>query len=107
MHYIKIIFLKSHIVTFFTFILLGYLVIPTIASLIGDSKEITIYFDLNEEEENKEEANKDFEIKIDASENKNAQAENKYEKKDRSIFSCHRYSSKYLEVNTPPPKVLS
>ena len=76
-------------------------------SLVGDSNEIAVILDINEEEEKKEEAKKDFEIKINASENKSMSSEYKYLKKDETILSFDRYSSKHSEVNTPPPKVVS
>ncbi len=98
--------MKSLIVSFFTAVLLGYLMLPSIISLIDEGKEVAIYIDLNEEEENKEEATKDFEIKINTSENLLALSENIYLKKDKTIFSFNIYTSKHLEVNTPPPKEL-
>lgn len=76
-------------------------------SLVGDSNEIAVIIDINEEEEKKEEAKKDFELKINASENKNISSEYNYLKKDEAILSSDKYSSKHSEVNTPPPKVLS
>ncbi|MBU3011582.1 hypothetical protein KO506_09210 [Polaribacter vadi] len=98
--------MKSLIVCFFTAILLGYLIAPSLISLIDDSKEVAIFIDLNEEEENKEEATKDFEIKINTFENKPTFSEKIYLKRSKTIVSFHKYASKYLEVNTPPPKQL-
>lgn len=80
--------------------------LPSIISLINDVNEVAIYIDLNEEEENKEEAAKDFEIKINTSENHSMFSENIYLKKSITIFSFNIYTSKHLEVNTPPPKEL-
>lgn len=80
--------------------------LPSIISLIDDGNEVAIYIDLNEEEENKEEAAKDFEIKINTSENYSTLSENIYLKKGITIFSFNIYTSKHLEVNTPPPKEL-
>lgn len=99
--------MKSFIVSFFTFILLGYIVLPSIISLVGNSNEIAVIIDINEEEEKKEETKKDFEIKINTSDNKSMSSEYKFLKKDQTILSFDRYSSKHSEVNTPPPKVVS
>ncbi|APZ45869.1 hypothetical protein BW723_05975 [Polaribacter reichenbachii] len=98
--------MKSFIVSFFTAVLLGYLILPSLISLIDDGKEVAIYIDLNEEEENKEEATKDFEIKINTLENKPSFSEKIYLKRKKTNVSFHNYASKYLEVNTPPPKQL-
>jgi len=86
---------------------MGYIVLPSIVSLMGDTNEIAIIIDINEEEENKEEAQKDFEIKINASENKNILSEYDYLKKNENVLSFDKYASKHSEVNTPPPKVFS
>lgn len=97
--------LKPYIVHFFTFILLGYLVFPSVTFLIDDTTEIAIYLDFNEEEENKEEAQKDYEIEINYPQDNHVFSDNLSYKKDKSTFSIHKYTSKYSEVNTPPPKV--
>lgn len=76
-------------------------------SLVGDSNEIAVIIDINEEEEKKEEAKKDFEIKINTSENNNIFSSCFYLKKDETILSFNEYTSKHSEVNTPPPKVLA
>ena len=98
--------MKPISVYFFTFILLGYLAFPSIIFLIDDTAEIAIYLDFNEEEENKEEAQKDYEIEINYPQDNHVFSDNLSYKKDKSTFSIHKYASKFSEVNTPPPKVL-
>lgn len=96
--------MKSIVVTFFTVILVGYLISPSIICLIDTGNDIAMYIDFNEEEENKEEAKKDIELKITTSENNAIVSENYHVTKEKSIFSFKMYISKHLEVNTPPPK---
>jgi hypothetical protein len=73
---------------------------------MDNTAEIAIYLDFNEEEENKEEAQKDYEIEINYPQNNNILSDNLSFKKDISMFSIHKYASKFSEVNTPPPKVV-
>lgn len=77
---------------------------PSIISLIDDSKEVAVYIDVNEEEENKEESTKTFELKIKSSDSGHNFLVNISSEKTRRNFTFEKYAAEYSEVHTPPPE---
>jgi hypothetical protein len=95
--------------SFFSILFTLVLVAPTVISLVDDTQEILVFFDLNEEEENKEgekgkESKKDAEIKLFTAAQNGRSSLNKIQEKRNIRFRSKYYFSEYSKIEIPPPK---
>ncbi len=79
------------------------IVAPTIISLVDDTADVSLVFNLNEEENKEKESEKDIEIKLLQLENSSdsfmgysVEISNLYEK---------NYTKYYLKLHLPPPEL--
>jgi hypothetical protein len=98
--------LKSIGVTFFAFILLGFLIAPAIILLLEDNQEIAIFIDINDEEEEEEETSENLDSKTKVLENNNTFSKIFISEKNKINFSFDTYTSQQkIKVHTPPPEL--
>lgn len=91
---------------FFTFLFTVVLVAPTVISLVDDVQEVSIFVDVNEEEENKEgkESKTNGEIKLFASIQNDTSSLQSIQDLKNIRFRSKIYFSEYANIDTPPPR---
>ena len=100
------------IALFFSFLFAIVLAAPTVISLVDETQEISIFLDLNEEEENKKgkegkeekESKTDAELKLFTASQNGLSDLNKIQEKRNIRFRSKYYFSEYSKIDTPPPK---
>ncbi len=85
------------------------LVAPTVISLMDETQEISVFLDLNEEEENKEgkkgkESKTDAKLKLFTGSQNGFSDLNKIQEKRNIRFRSKYYFLEYSKIDTPPPK---
>ncbi|MBE7633443.1 hypothetical protein J2Q11_01545 [Tenacibaculum finnmarkense genomovar finnmarkense] len=95
--------MKVKIALFFSILFMSMIAAPTIITLIDSSQDVTIFLDLNEEEEEStvEETSKELKLYQTADLNLFFR---KTQKIEIVIFHSKNYVSQYLKTTTPPPK---
>ncbi|MDO6744246.1 hypothetical protein [Tenacibaculum soleae] len=99
--------MKPKIALFFTILFVGIIITPTVVSLIDKNQDITIFFELNEEEENKgQKAIKIFALKTQVNEYNTSIFFKNIQKKKNVRFKSKNYISEFSKILTPPPELL-
>ena len=99
--------MKSKIALFFTILFVGIIITPTVVSLVDKNQDLTIFLELTEEEENKnQKAIKAFALKIQANDYNTSVFFNNIQKKKNVRFKSKNYISEYPKILTPPPELL-
>ncbi|MCD8406995.1 hypothetical protein LNI96_03575 [Tenacibaculum dicentrarchi] len=96
--------MKVKIAFFFSILFMSIIAVPTIITLIDSNQDITIFLDLNEEEEEEssiEGASK--ELKLYQTTDLNLFFI-KIKKIENVIFYSKNYISQFLKITTPPPR---
>ncbi|MCD8414025.1 hypothetical protein LNI90_03520 [Tenacibaculum dicentrarchi] len=96
--------MKVKIAIFFSILFMSIIAVPTIITLIDSNQDITIFLDLNEEEEEEssiEGASK--ELKLYQTTDLNLFSI-KIKKIENVIFYSKNYISQFLKITTPPPR---
>lgn len=97
--------MRVKIALFFTIIFSILLITPSVISLVDDTINISLFVNMNEEEEG-DCSLKAVKVKI-TSENENSfLVLNKIQKKKNASFQSKNYISEYPKITTPPPKYL-
>lgn len=98
--------MRVKIALFFTIIFSILLITPSVISLVDDTINISLFVNMNEEEEEGDYSLKAVKVKI-TSENENSfLVLNKIQKKKNASFQSKNYISEYPKITTPPPKYL-
>ncbi|MBT5645814.1 MAG: hypothetical protein HOI78_05680 [Polaribacter sp.] len=97
------------IALFFSLLFAIVLTAPTVISLTDETQELSIFLDLNDEEENKkgkngEESKTDAEVKLLTASQQGISNLNKIQENRNIRFRSKYYSSEYSKIDTPPPK---
>ena len=99
--------MKPKIALFFTILFVGIIITPTVVSLIDKNQDITIFFELNEEEENKgQKVIKVFALKTQVNEYNTSIFFKNIQKKKNVRFKSKTYISEFSKILTPPPELL-
>ena len=104
--------MRTIIALFFSILFTILLVTPTIISLLDDTQEVSVFFDLNEEEENNEgkegkegkESKKGTDLKLFASTQGLCGSLNSLQEKKNIRFRSKYYFLESSKIDTPPPK---
>lgn len=80
------------------------IVTPTIISLVDNTQEIIVLFDIEEEENEGEKSEKDIDIKIQSSEIINPLLLNLAVNQKNINFTLKVYTSEFFKTSTPPPE---
>jgi hypothetical protein len=97
--------MKNSIAIIFTFIFTLFIVSPAILSVVEKSFDISILFNVGEEENNQKESSKNFDLKIPETKNYTSLF-NSLEKKNLFDNLLKKYTNISLEHTSPPPKFL-
>ncbi|CAI8259678.1 MAG: Uncharacterised protein [Polaribacter sp. SA4-10] len=97
------------IALFFSLLFTIVLTAPSVISLMDETQEISIFLDLNEEEEsnegkNGEKSKTDAEVKLLTASQNGVSDLNKIQEKRNIRFRSKYYFSEYSKIDTPPPK---
>ena len=97
--------MKKRIAIVFTIIFTLFIVSPTILSVVEDSFDISILFNVGEEENNQKEISKNFDLK--SSEIKKTDSLfNSLKKRNLLNYRLKKYTDIYQENMYPPPEFL-
>ena len=101
--------MRTIIALFFSILFTILLVTPTIISLVDETQEVSIFFDLSEEEENNEgkegkESKKGADLKLFASTQSLCGSLNSLQEKKNIRFRSKYYFLESSKIDTPPPK---
>ncbi|MDY7394620.1 hypothetical protein UMM65_05160 [Aureibaculum sp. 2210JD6-5] len=80
----------------------NFIIAPTVISLVDDATDISLVFNLNEEENKEKESEKDKEIKLFQIENLNHSFRD-FSGKLYELYKAN-YSKHYLKLHLPPPE---
>ena len=98
--------MKSIAAFFFIILFAGIIITPTIMSLVDKNQDITVFLELNEEEENKsQKVLKILDLKTPAITNNTSVFFNDIEKKKNVRFKSKNYISQHPKILTPPPEL--
>jgi hypothetical protein len=97
--------MKNSIAIIFTFIFTLFIVSPAILSVVEKSFDISILFNVGEEENNQKESSKNFDLKIPETKNYTSLF-NSLENKNLFDNLLKKYTNISLENTSPPPKFL-
>ncbi|WP_255554295.1 MULTISPECIES: hypothetical protein [unclassified Tenacibaculum] len=99
--------MKSKIAFFFIILFAGIIIIPTVISLVDKNQDITIFLELNEEEENKShKVLKVLDLKTSLLANNTSVFFNDVQKKKNVRFKSKNYISQHPKILTPPPELI-
>ena len=88
-----------------TFIFTLFIVTPTILSVVQDNFDISILYNISEEENNQKEVTKNFDVKF--SETKTCLSLfNSLDKKDLLDYYLKHYTNIFQENSYPPPELV-
>ena len=97
--------MKKRIAIVFTIIFTLFIVSPTILSVVEDSFDISILFNVGEEENNQKEISKNFDLK--SSEIKKTDSLfNSLKKRNSLNYRLKKYTDIYQKNTYPPPEFL-
>ena len=97
--------MKKKIAIVFTIIFTLFIVSPTILSVVEDSFDISILFNVGEEENNQKEISKNFDLK--SSEIKKTDSLfNSLKKRNSLNYRLKKYTDIYQKNTYPPPEFL-
>jgi hypothetical protein len=97
--------MKKRIAIVFTIIFTLFIVSPTILSVVEDSFDISILFNVGEEENNQKEISKNFDLK--SSEIKKTDSLfNSLKKRNLLNYRLKKYTDIYQKNTYPPPEFL-
>ena len=97
--------MKKKIAIVFTIIFTLFIVSPTILSVVEDSFDISILFNVGEEENNQKEISKNFDLK--SSEIKKTDSLfNSLKKRNLLNYRLKKYTDIYQKNTYPPPEFL-
>ena len=97
--------MKKKIAIVFTIIFTLFIVSPTVLSVVEDSFDISILFNVGEEENNQKEISKNFDLK--SSEIKKTDSLfNSLKKRNSLNYRLKKYTDIYQENTYPPPEFL-
>lgn len=98
--------MKFRAAIFFIVLFANIIVTPTIITLVDKNQDTTIFFSLNEEEENTKHV-KVVEVKAQHDQNDTSFIFNTIQKKKNVRFLSKNYISLYQKTITPPPEVVT
>ena len=97
--------MKKRIAIVFTIIFTLFIVSPTVLSVVEDSFDISILFNVGEEENNQKEISKNFDLK--SSEIKKTDSLfNSLKKRNLLNYRLKKYTDIYQKNTYPPPEFL-
>jgi hypothetical protein len=97
--------LKIKITIFFSILFIATITAPAIISLVNKNQDISIFFSLNEEEEVNFEIESFKDVKVCS--NPHSLVFLKKNQKRKTVrFTSKNYSSVFLKITTPPPKLV-
>ncbi|TXD49834.1 hypothetical protein [Polaribacter sp. IC073] len=97
--------MKIRVAIVLTFIFTLFIVTPTILSVVQDNFDISILYNISEEENNQKEVSKNFDMKF--SETKTCLSLfNTLDKKDLLDFYLKKYTDISQENSSPPPELV-
>jgi hypothetical protein len=97
--------MKKKIAIVFTIIFTLFIVSPTVLSVVEDSFDISILFNVGEEENNQKEISKNFDLK--SSEIKKTDSLfNSLKKRNSLNYRLKKYTDIYQKNTYPPPEFL-
>ena len=97
--------MKKKIAIVFTIIFTLFIVSPTILSVVEDSFDISILFNVGEEENNQNEISKNFDLKISEIK-KTDSLFNSLKKRNSLNYRLKKYTDIYQKNTYPPPEFL-
>ena len=97
--------MKKRIAIVFTIIFTLFIVSPTILSVVEDSFDISILFNVGEEENNQNEISKNFDLKISEIK-KTDSLFNSLKKRNSLNYRLKKYTDIYQKNTYPPPEFL-
>ncbi len=96
--------IKNLVSVFFTVLFMAITTVPSIISTMDDSMDVSIYYDLSEEEEEKEnEKTKVLEFFFEG--NRESVSFMEYSGTELSGFNYKKYPKPHLNLISPPPEV--
>ena len=97
--------MKKKIAIVFTIIFTLFIVSPTVLSVVEDSFDISILFNVGEEENNQKEISKNFDLTISEIK-KTDSLFNSLKKRNSLNYRLKKYTDIYQENTYPPPEFL-
>jgi hypothetical protein len=97
--------MKKKIAIVFTIIFTLFIVSPTVLSVVEDSFDISILFNVGEEENNQKEISKNFDLKISEIK-KTDSLFNSLKKRNSLNYRLKKYTDIYQKNTYPPPEFL-
>ena len=97
--------MKKKIAIVFTIIFTLFIVSPTVLSVVEDSFDISILFNVGEEENNQNEISKNFDLKISEIK-KTDSLFNSLKKRNSLNYQLKKYTDIYQDNTYPPPEFL-
>ena len=97
--------MKKKIAIVFTIIFTLFIVSPTVLSVVEDSFDISILFNVGEEENNQNEISKNFDLKISEIK-KTDSLFNSLKKRNLLNYRLKKYTDIYQKNTYPPPEFL-
>ena len=97
--------MKKKIAIVFTIIFTLFIVSPTVLSVVEDSFDISILFNVGEEENNQKEISKNFDLKISEIK-KPVSLFNSLKKRNSLNYRLKKYTDIYQDNTYPPPEFL-
>ena len=99
--------MKANIALFFTILFVGIIITPTVITLVYKNQDVTIFLEINEEEESKgQKALKNLDFKVYAADFNTSIFFNNIQKKKNVRFNSKNYVSQYAKILTPPPELV-
>ncbi|NLP59268.1 hypothetical protein [Lutibacter sp. B1] len=96
---------KKIISIFFSFVIIIFIVVPTAVIVLENNIDVSVTFDIGEEENKESESFKDFELKF-LSVEKNLFILAKNERKNFFKNQVKKYSQLHIESISPPPELI-
>jgi len=83
-------------------VFVNFIVAPTVISLVDNDIDVSMVFNLNEEEKKENESEKDQEIKLHQVENL---SDSLIEVSGKIVNCCYKnYTKHYIKLHVPPPE---
>lgn len=95
--------MNTKIAIVLTFVFGSFIISPTIISIVEKNFDVSILFNINEEENNQKETSKTFDLKLSDS-NTALSLFNAFSKSNLLGFYSKKYASISQENNSPPPE---
>ena len=99
--------MKANIALFFTLLFVGIIITPTVITLVDKNQDVTIFLEINEEEESKgQKALKNLDFKVYTADFNTSIFFNNIQKKKNVRFNSKNYVSQHAKILTPPPELV-